>query len=622
MNLFLIGHSPACRAEAASAEAALRSLLDRLPELGLDEVSTWRAPSGCLAAAWSAHPSDRVGGVSYVHAETDALALFAGRPIRWTGEAEADGRGPLDPRFWLRIARTGAGADALDGRFAAAAYEDRSRRLELRTDPVGAYPLFAAERDGVRWIANNPEALRALVGRTGMRHRALASLIGGGWSLEGHPVWEDVERLEPGVHVLSADEAAHHTNSLPAEEVGSLVGRSFDAAASATLLRAATRALADWPSRPSIVPITAGRDSRLVLAAALAEGIDFEAGTQGYPGMADYDVGRAVCARAGIAHRVLPGDPCGDAFSAPSRAASFTELASAGTASLADGVRSACDADISRFDAGPGVFPLGPREGTLPLVHTGQGGELSRAFYGVGEASTDRDALAGRLYRLFTGSRPWRPELLSEPGREAVHEDLRGWVGQRLDSGCSPAAIPDLFYFEKRMGTWAGATQGCVEYVQDSTSPLWSVRLLPHLLGLPAAERAGERFHRLVLDALAPALAEEPMDGGRPWAPAPQPRWRRRLRPAQVLARKARDELVRRAAPIDPRGRVAPEHPLAPVLAAVRERALEQGDHPAWAVLDRARVERLLDRDARTLDGTRCQYVWRLATVFLPSGGP
>ena len=617
----MIGYSSAGRVQVAPGEAALQSLLDRLPELGLGEVSTWRAPSGCIAAAWSAHPSHRLGGVSYVHRESERFALFAGRPIRWTGETTADGRGPLDPRFWLRAASTG-GADELDGRFIAAAYEDESRRLELRTDPVGAYPVFAAELDGVTWISNNAEALRTLVGGNRMRHRVLASLIGGGWSLDGDPLWEGVVRLESGVHVFSVDQAIHHASPPAVADVASLVGSSFGAAASVTLLCAATRALADWPGRPSIVPITAGRDSRLVLAAALAEELDFEAGTQGYPGMPDYDVGRNVCARAGVAHRAFPGDHYGDAFSAPLRTASFTELASAGTVSLADGIRAACDADIALFPAGPGVFPLGPREGPLPLVHTGQGGELARTFYGVGGEGADGDVLADRLYRLFTASRPWRRELLSWPGREAVREDLRGWVGQRLDSGCSPAAIPDLFYLEKRMGTWAGATQGCVEYVQDSTSPLWSVRLLPHLLGLPAAERAGGHFHRLLLDALAPSLAEEPLDGGRPWAPTPQPGWRRRLRPAEVLARKARGELARRGAPLNSRrgGSGASGHPLAAVLAMVRERALDQDDHPAWAVLDRPRVERLLNRDPRTLDGTRCQHVWRLATVFLPSG--
>ena len=38
-----------------------------------------------------------------------------------------------------------------------------------------------------------------------------------------------------------------------------------------------------------------------------------------------------------------------------------------------------------------------------------------------------------------------------------------------------------LFYVLQRMGRWAGPTHGAVEYVRDTTSPLWHRRMLPHL---------------------------------------------------------------------------------------------------------------------------------------------
>jgi len=46
-------------------------------------------------------------------------------------------------------------------------------------------------------------------------------------------------------------------------------------------------------------------------------------------------------------------------------------------------------------------------------------------------------------------------------------------------------------------------------------------------------------------------------------------------------------------------------------------------EHPAWEVLDRARVEQLLATPLDELDEMSRQYVWRLATVFggfLPDG--
>ena len=57
------------------------------------------------------------------------------------------------------------------------------------------------------------------------------------------------------------------------------------------------------------------------------------------------------------------------------------------------------------------------------------------------------------------------------------------------------------------------------------------------------------------------------------------------------------------------------------VPAAVSARSLAasaRGGHPAWEVLDRARVESLLTRAPGALDTMSRYYVWRLATVLLP----
>ncbi|MDQ3936815.1 MAG: hypothetical protein M3340_19530, partial [Actinomycetota bacterium] len=132
MNLFLLGWSAERRVDPAEAESALRRLLDRLPFFPGRPVETWHAPSGALAAAWVVHGPEQTGGVGYVHTERERLALFAGRPIRWSGEREADGRGPLDPSAYLEPADRWA--DTLDGRFAAARYEDASRTLEVASD--------------------------------------------------------------------------------------------------------------------------------------------------------------------------------------------------------------------------------------------------------------------------------------------------------------------------------------------------------------------------------------------------------------------------------------------------------------------------------------------------------
>jgi hypothetical protein len=602
MNLFLLGWRADGGLHPEPARAALSGLLERLGFLDPARIETWAAPSGRCVLAAVAHAPEQVGGVRYTALEPARMALFSGRPFRWTGEEQSDGAGPLDPAAYLPPAE--GWAPALDGRFAAARYDDADAVLEVVTDPLGAYPLFAAERDGARWVSNNPELLRR---GSAARPEVLASLLGGGWSLSGHPLHAGVERLERGaVYRLVPGQAPRSESLLPLEEIVAMCGAGFDRDAAARLLVASLGGLAGWPGRPDVVPVTGGRDSRLVLAAALAAGIEFEATTGGADEHPDVAIGRELCRVAGIPHVPLAGDPHGDMWTQPRRMAEVVRLVGGGTACVADA-------------AG---FPLGPRQGPLVMWHSGQGGEVARGYYGTGGGD-----VAGRLYRSFVGRRPGRVELLSDRGQALVRAEIEGFVAQVTAAGARQEDVPDLFYLLRRMGTWAGPSHACVELVKDTTSPLWSARLLPQLLGLPARDRARELFHLRVLERLAPELVEIPFEGGRPW-PARRSALRLRAERASGLARKAAGELRRRArrrrppgASSAPAAATAPD-PFAGVHAAVGKAVRSDPSHAAWDVLDRARVERLLARDPAALDTMSRYYVWRLAQVFWEGEGP
>jgi len=582
MNLFVVGWSSRRAPDPRRAEAAVRDLAGALPFLDGAEVGTWHAPSGAATAAWASdrpNPESRVG---YAEIEGERVVLWAGRPVRWDPAGRADGRTPLDPGFYLPPAHHWA--EALDGRFTALRYDDADRSLAAVADAMGAYPLYRADVDGVTWIANRAEPLRALVNSRTVDLDPLAALLAGGWPLGGRPVWAAARRVAPGLLSLHPQGGEGHRELLPASDVARLCGAGFDPAAAARALVDSVRALADWPGRPSVVPVTGGRDSRLVLAGALRAGIAFDAVTGGAPGSPDVVTARAVCDAAGIGHELLPPNPHGDPWSTPVEAARVLGLTTSGTASLGDA-------------AG---FPLGPGEGPPALWHSGQGGEIARGYYRAA-AGRDRDAVVAGLERLFCGRRPGRSEPLSAEGRERVRAGIAGWVAGRLAGGAALEDLPDLFYVDERMGSWAGPTHGAVEWVRDTTSPLWGARLLPHLLGASVAEREAEAFHAAVLRELAPELAEVPYAGGSKGG-------------LRHRARRAVEEARRRVAPA---GGEPGSDPFDGVLDAVRGAVAAQPDHVAWQVLDRERVDGLLARGAADLDDMSRHYVWRIATVFL-----
>jgi len=597
VNLFIAGQGRA-PVDLERPRRALSELLVELPFFSPEAIESWRAPTGhaCLCSV-STDPA-QAGGIRYTYFERSRGALFSGRPVRWSSDARADGRLAIDAKRY--VGPDDGWMAELDGRCTVVRADDE--HLDVYTDPLGAYPVFETRAAGMRWFSNNAAALRLLCGDDSLDEAALASVLAGGWSLQGQPIWRSVRRLERGsVLRIDAGGVERRRQLLPVTTITRMPGGRLEPRAAATSLVELTAALTDWPGRPSVVPVTGGRDSRLVLAAAMSAGIEFDAATGGGAGDPDVQIASRLCSLVGIGHSLHAPDPHGDRFSDIRTAARITLLASGCTATLADA-------------AG---FPLGPRGGALPLWHSGQGGEIARSYYGVGGRG-----VAELLYRRFTGRRPGRAEIVSAAAAQLLKGRIASFVEEMTDSGAELVDVPDLFYLLERMGSWSAAAHGVVELIRDTTSPLWSVRMLPHLLALPARQRELERFHRLVLGELDPRLAGPRFQDGSTWSEHRYPLQRRVQRTRRLAGKAAAELRRRRPAQVSARGQgdtgtLAPADPFSSVISVVRDAALSQPDHPAWAVLHRPAVETLLAGPPARLDEMSRYYVWRLASVFL-----
>jgi hypothetical protein len=239
-----------------------------------------------------------------------------------------------------------------------------------------------------------------------------------------------------------------------------------------------------------------------------------------------------------------------------------------------------------------------------------------------------------------------------------VRAELQSWADGLLAAGLPVADLPDAFYLLQRMSHWAAMGHGVVEGIRDTTSPLWSTRVIPHMLARPREQRARDGFHLEVLRVLAPELVDVPFADGTGWATA-ESAWRLRRRRAARLANRATAEARRRLewrraargasspAPADsrPAARAEPGEtgasardtgapprattralreppppgadPLATLMTDVREWVRAAPDHPALAGIARERARQLLERPPVTLDFIRHAQVMRLATVVM-----
>jgi hypothetical protein len=588
VNLFVVGTAARPQAALQSAAEALARAADRLPGFEDRSVDKWANADATAVAVAISHAPDAVGGIRYRSFEPDRMALYAGRPFAWEESGAADGRGPLDPSFYLEPVERWR--DRLDGRYAVARQLPGSDACEAFTDALGAYPLYAARGDGVSWVGNSPAVLADLAGGSELSTEVLTSFFACGWSLSGDPIWSRVRRIERGTRVtLRAGRIEERQDLFPAAELAATFSTRFDAGDAATAIAGAAAALADWPGRPAEVAITGGRDSRLALAGALRSGVAFTAmtkafpGHEGYPDTADVTVARRLCRETGVEHRVICQEGGLNPLSDPRRAARILTATGPGTVSLGDSLE----------------LPAGGAPAPFPVLLGGQGAEVAKGAYGAAAANASPEALAELLLPKASPSFP--PRLVDADGEQAVRSWLRAWAQRQIDSGVPVVEVPTLFHLLVRLGTWGGAGLTSRDFGLDTTSPMWTKRLLGQQVALPLAERRAGLFFARVLQELSPRLAEMPYEGG-----------------GKGLSAKVLKEARRRASRPLARFHGRAEADAFPgAFAEIREAVMTQPDHPAWSALQKRRVHRLLGRKPYALDPRSRQQVLRLGTVFL-----
>jgi hypothetical protein len=383
------------------------------------------------------------------------------------------------------------------------------RGLAAIGGPAGFFTLYHGAADDHVVVSNRSTTVARALGESRYDPHPLGWLIGVG-------------------HVCGDAVPAHGVRSLPIDHVGGVPwgGRSmvverrpgpqlpgpgdddrptlssaeWDAVTDELVAEVRNLAALDVPLH---LPITGGKDSRLLLSLVVAAGVTgVETYTSGGPDSAEVASAAAVAAAAGVEHR--RGAP-------PEARGSVTARVVGGpdTGEL-DGVWRRVARGAGRFEGiAPTWAAIKSPTAAGGIFLKGWGGELYR--YKTRPLPLDAaEGALGDVDRLTAaiGDRFDPLGVLSAPERERQRAWLRTWVQCTVDEHRSDL-VPDLFYADQTLRNVHGpVTQGVP--LRLVANPLVSRAVIRAHAALSLRARSVDRLHYEVMRRAAPALVSLP----------------------------------------------------------------------------------------------------------------
>ncbi|WP_340316714.1 hypothetical protein [Rhizorhabdus argentea] len=243
---------------------------------------------------------------------------------------------------------------------------------------------------------------------------------------------------------------------------------------------------------PIDLPITGGKDSRVILGLCLAAGLKdrLRLFTRGYAGHPDVIAGAGIAAALGLPHRREP--PHGSDEPAHWTVERFFHKLMAQTWQT--------DGMVGGWD-----LILGERIAAETLI-TGHMGEVLKAYSKKSLPAAGLDPLAMvRLQAPFDPMGVLRPEAC-----EALTAQLAVQMDQALGAGAREGDLPDLFYYRNRIPNWLGAIRAIKSFERQPVVPLGAPALLRLAFRLTPEERKIELLHYRIIERCAPELLALP----------------------------------------------------------------------------------------------------------------
>ena len=527
----------------------LRTAAAAFPELDEGMLQRGASADGRLAFAAIAHAPERAAPRRYFAQQGETVVVYDGLPLPVYDAAELLER-------WDGL--------ELEGVFSALRIDLAAGRVDPMVDVFGMAKLFRAGRGDGFILSNSVEAVRLLTGADEVDPVGLASMLGFGWVAGGRTLLRDIRLVEGPVSPRAVVPRKTET-ALTAEDV----------ARSLTELARATAAI-----KPLTCGLTAGRDTRVVLALALAAGLDVDYYTSGHETDVDVVIARDLAETFGLRHELVTPR-------VPDDWAAATTAFSAQTDGLAS------------FWIVSDWVEHQEMSGPVGLKLWGPGGEIGRAGnigltipFGATTPGLRSSVEVQRriLHRKVAGF----DGLFTDEAVGTTRDYLDRFIADRLAEGWRPREVSEAYYGFERVRYWASAGVRRASVATDLWSPFVSRDFIQYCLSLTPQERTVEAPHWRILGALDERLRDHRFEY--PWR-AQRPR----LSSAMVgrdVARKAFGRLLRRGSG-DGSGPPPFGHEwIEAGVPQLRELAASLPDSDVWRFVDRARLQALLDGPA------------------------
>jgi len=567
-------------------------------QFGLDDSTAWQlaSPSGALQAA-GVHHGESALPRRYLHRGDRTLTLYDGLPVDPAGARPAHDAEQL-------AAGWESWANALEGQFCAARVDLDRDRVELRLDTLGLIPVFIMRVGDGTLASNSIQVIRAMLAPTNPDPLGVSTMLGLGWACDRHTLLNDVRALRGGAtHTIATGSLSTSETFGPGRidrRAGAEMGPDELADYMATMMESAVRGI-----RPVHCALTAGRDTRLLLAFMRSRGLSGDYYTIGRPTDGDVVWAERMARDFGFEHRTIDPNSAVEL--------DWTEIAARFLAQT-DGLSNLGQLVDYAEDLGS------PEH--IGVKVSGVGSEIGRAGPGDTPISAANTPLLGSSLRLQTRLLSMKAdafrELMTPAAEHLLDGSITEFAGRRLAEGWQVNELAEQFFVFERVACHGATGPRRAAHADDFFSPFCSRRYAEYCLARSPHERYVELPYHQLLSRLSPELYAYPFE--RPLRP-PQP-WRAVPRAIERLARVA-------AGRFGPgRGGIPLEGGRPPFVFEWFEQRLGlmqdlmgTGDSPLWEFVARERVQGLLRAPAEEryphLEG-----LLRVASVFWYFHGP